>query len=134
MNRFLILLLCLAVPFLGIAQKQSAKNKATSISSVGMGENVAQWMIGTIDNVRLANDIPALSVGIIQSRAVILAKGFGVRNLKDNIKVNHRSLYQIGSDTKKMTGIIAKNLANEGIIKLNEPMLLYLITRQKKLC
>lgn len=70
----------------------------------------------------LKNDIPALSVGIIHEGKVLLAKGYGVHRRGSTIKASENSIYQIASDTKKMTGIVAKHLAMEGKLDLDAPI------------
>ena len=79
-----------------------------------------------MDSVRQKNKIPAISVGIIKDGKILFSGGFGLHNLKGTRKASEISIYQIASDTKKMTGIIANNLANEEKLKLDEPIIGYL--------
>ncbi len=85
-----------------------------------------QWMNKTIDSVRVANDVPAISVGVIHKGRVIMTKGFGIYDRQETARVDANSIYQIASDTKKMTGIIARNLAAEGLLDLNTPVIKHL--------
>ena len=82
-----------------------------------------QWMNKKIDSVRATNDIPAISVGVIHKGKVIMAKGFGKYNRKASRGVNANAIYQIASDSKKMTGIIARNLEAKGLLDLNTPVI-----------
>lgn len=84
------------------------------------------WIRQKIDSVVKANDIPALSVGIIRNGKLAYVEGFGHLNRKSKKEVNENTLYQIGSDTKKFTGIIARNLVKEGKLSLSEPIVNYL--------
>ncbi len=85
-----------------------------------------KWMEHKIDTVMVQNNIPAISVGIIKNGKVILSKGFGVHKRDGDKKATETSIYQIASDTKKMTGMIAKYLVNDGVLNLDTPIIDYL--------
>ncbi|MEO1513915.1 MAG: serine hydrolase domain-containing protein [Bacteroidota bacterium] len=78
------------------------------------------WVENIIDSTMAKNNIPALSVGIVEKGRLIYAKGFGRLHRDREERANEQTIYQIGSDTKKMTAIIAKHLAEEGIINMEE--------------
>lgn len=85
-----------------------------------------QWISAKVDSAMKANNIPALSIGIINNGKVVYRKGFGYQTRDQDIKVDENTLYQIGSDTKKFTAIVVKNLAAEGKVNLDEPITNYL--------
>jgi CubicO group peptidase (beta-lactamase class C family) len=79
-----------------------------------------------IDSSMKINDIPALSIGIVQGGKLRYAKGFGVYERGRTEKVDENSIYQIASDTKKFTAIIARNLISEGKLTLDESIVPHL--------
>jgi CubicO group peptidase (beta-lactamase class C family) len=79
-----------------------------------------------IDSTMKQNNIPAISVGVVKNDRLIYKGGFGVADREKNTPVNEHSLYQIGSDTKKFTAIVVKNLIMQGKLSLKEPITTYL--------
>ena len=89
-------------------------------------EQLTQWINHKIDSVAQKNNIPALSIGVLHKGKVILKKGVGVLHRDTKQPATENSMYQIASDTKKMTGIIVKNLVNEQKLDLDQPIVVYL--------
>jgi CubicO group peptidase (beta-lactamase class C family) len=84
------------------------------------------WIRNKIDSTMKANNIPAVSYGIIRNGKLSYSGGIGVMSRKNKIIVNENTIYQIGSDTKKFTGIIVNNLISEGMLTLRKPITGYL--------
>lgn len=84
------------------------------------------WIRNKIDSTMEENNIPALSVGIIENGKLASVEGFGYLSRETDEKVDGNTLYQIASDTKKFTGIIVNNLVSEGKVDLDEPIVTYL--------
>ncbi len=84
------------------------------------------WIERKVDSVIRENNIPAISVGIVKNGDVLFSKGFGIHNRNAELPVSENSIFQIASDTKKMTGIIANNLVRERKLKLAEPIINYI--------
>ena len=84
------------------------------------------WIEAVVDSTMKAENIPALSLGIVMDGKLVYAEGFGVQERDLNKPVDGETLYQIGSDTKKITAIIAKRLALEGQLDFNAPIVSYL--------
>jgi len=81
------------------------------------------------------NNVPSLSIGVINNGDIVLLKGFGVKSRKDSTEVMGNSIFQIASQSKMFTAIIVKNLIQEGKLNLNEPITTYLsneITEENK--
>src|SRR5437879_11882932 len=58
--------------------------------------------------------IVGLSVGVMQNGQVILAKGYGVRDLSNGAPVTPQTMFAIGSVTKQFTCTAALMLAEQG--------------------
>ncbi|MEL6124618.1 MAG: serine hydrolase domain-containing protein, partial [Bacteroidota bacterium] len=79
-------------------------------------DTLRDWIDLRVNTVMLENEIPALSIAVIQGGDILIQKGYGVLNRETKLAVDAHSIYQIASDTKKMTGIIARSMTMEGII------------------
>lgn len=79
-----------------------------------------------IDSTMKANNIPSLVVGIVRHGRLSFTAGFGYLERESPVKADENSLFQMGSDTKKFTGILVNNLVAEGKLKLDEPVTTYL--------
>lgn len=85
-----------------------------------------EWVREKIDSAMRANNIPAVSVGVIRNGKLAYAAGFGEQERGNKTMPDENTLYQIGSDTKKFTAIIVRNLVSEGKMDLNESIVVYL--------
>lgn len=122
--------------FLGIllvvACKQNPENSTTTfLQQSKPGRAVSddkenEWIREKIDSTMRANNVPALSVGVIRDGKLSFLKGFGVKERDDTTKVDENSIYQIASDTKKLTGIVVNNLVLEGKLNVEESIITYL--------
>ena len=72
-----------------------------------------------------ANDIPSISIGLIQNGKVSFQKGYGLIKRGINEKVNEHTSYQIASLSKMFTGIIAKALVLEGKLDIEQSIVNY---------
>lgn len=77
-------------------------------------EKTKQWIIKEVETTMVDHDIPAISIGVIQDGALLLEQGFGVKKRGAAEMVNEHSIYQIASQSKTFTGIIANHLIMEG--------------------
>jgi len=118
------LVLILALLFLVSCKK---KRQETGTDAALQVENMEyNWIRSKVNSVMKKNNIPAISIGLVRNGKLEFAEGFGVKNRKTKTLVDKYSLYQIGSDTKKMTGIIVRNLVAQGKLDLNTSIVTYL--------
>src|SRR3970282_2806561 len=47
--------------------------------------------------------VPGLAIGVVQGDTVILSKGYGQRDVKNNLSVTPQTIFAIGSITKSFT-------------------------------
>jgi D-alanyl-D-alanine carboxypeptidase len=66
--------------------------------------------------------IVGLSVGVMQNGKVILAKGYGVRDLTSKDPVNPQTMFAIGSVTKQFTCSALLMLAEQKRLSLSDPV------------
>lgn len=72
------------------------------------------------------NNIPALSVSLVYDGEPIFHNGYGTIKRGSDVKADEHTPYQTASISKMLTGIIAKNLALENRLDLNEKITAYL--------
>lgn len=78
-------------------------------------------------NRGLANwQIPGAAVLVVKDGEIIVAKGYGVKELGTNDKVDENTLFMIGSNTKAFTGTALAILENEGKCNLDDKVVKYL--------
>lgn len=70
--------------------------------------------------------IPGVAVLVVKDGKIIVAKGYGVKELGTNDKVDENTLFMIGSNTKAFTGTALALLEHEGKLKLEDKVIKYL--------
>ena len=75
-----------------------------------------------IEEARLALGVPGMSVGIVQDGEILLAEGFGVRELGRPERVDADTLYLVASNTKPLTTLLLAKLVDEGLLAWDTPV------------
>ncbi|MCA2005350.1 MAG: beta-lactamase family protein, partial [Ignavibacterium sp.] len=70
--------------------------------------------------------IPGAAVLVVKDGKVVVAKGYGVKELGTNDKVDENTLFMIGSNTKAFTGTALALLEQERKLKLEDRVIKYL--------
>jgi CubicO group peptidase (beta-lactamase class C family) len=65
---------------------------------------------------------PGACIAIVRGDQVIYAKGFGVSNVETNASVTPDMIFRLGSTTKMFTAAALIQLAEQGKLKLDEPI------------
>jgi CubicO group peptidase (beta-lactamase class C family) len=71
-------------------------------------------------------EIPGAAVGVIVNGEVILAKGYGHRDQKNELPITEETLFGIGSTTKAFTACILGQLVDKGILRWDDPVIKYI--------
>jgi CubicO group peptidase (beta-lactamase class C family) len=87
--------------------------------------------LGAFVRERMAHyHVPGAAVGVLAGQATgrgqAVAAGFGVTNTEHPLAVDERTLFQVGSITKTVTGTALMRLATEGRLDLDVPLRRYL--------
>ena len=72
------------------------------------------------------NQIPGLSVAVVQSGEPVLVKGYGLANLEHSVTATEHTVYEIASVGKTFTATVTMMLVEQGIISLEEAIADYL--------
>jgi CubicO group peptidase (beta-lactamase class C family) len=71
-------------------------------------------------------NVPGMAIAIVKDNKVILAKGYGVRDIRESTKVDENTLFAIASNTKAFTSATLAILADEGKIDWDDRVQQYL--------
>ncbi len=66
--------------------------------------------------------VPGVGVAVVRDGKIILEKGYGLANVEHDIKVTPRTMFQSGSIGKTFTAALIMLLAEEGKLKLTDPI------------
>lgn len=61
-----------------------------------------------------------LSIGIVVDGEIVFLKGYGFADREAGVQATERTLYRLGSVSKSITGILAMQLVEEGLLDLSE--------------
>jgi CubicO group peptidase (beta-lactamase class C family) len=73
-----------------------------------------------------SNHVPGLALGIVQDGQVVYAEGFGVARVDTDQPVTPQSVFQIADQTHTFTALAALQLAEQGKLELDAPVVEYL--------
>jgi len=75
-----------------------------------------------VETARQQFDVPGVAIGIVQDGKVVLAEGFGVRELSKPDKVDADTLFMIASNTKPLTTLMLAKLVDAGKFTWDTPV------------
>ncbi len=75
------------------------------------------------------NKVPGMSISIVKNGEKIYSRGFGARDLKENLPATPNTLYGMASVTKSFTGLAILKLVERGEIELNDYITDYVPTK-----
>lgn len=120
-NIYKLMLYCLAVGNVGssLAALESSPSTIEKSVPVDTLEDFDSIVNETLD----VFNVPGAAVGIVIDGKVVFAKGYGYRNLEQNLPVTEDTLFAIGSCTKAFTTFMLGQLVNEGKISWDDPVI-----------
>ena len=89
----------------------------------------ASWLAGFDEFVQSAMKswgVPGLGIALVKDGKLVLAKGYGLRNIQANLPVTADTIFAIGSSTKAFTTMAMGILVEEGKLAWDEPVSKYL--------
>lgn len=66
--------------------------------------------------------VPGVAVTVVRDGEVVLAEGFGLRDVERNLPVTPTTLFGIGSATKAFTSTVFQMLVDEGALRWEQPI------------
>jgi CubicO group peptidase (beta-lactamase class C family) len=107
------------------------KNKLfVTIALLSTAFSFAQMDAATIDalveRTLKTFDVPGIAVAVVKDGKVIHAKGYGVKSILTNEKVDGNTLFGIASNSKAFTAAALAMLVDEGKVKWDDKVIQYL--------
>lgn len=81
---------------------------------------------GFIANTLKEYQVPGAAIAFVQDGKVVLAKGYGVRDVTKPGAVDENTIFQLASVTKSLTGAAAASVVDEGKLDWDTPIFNYL--------
>jgi len=78
-----------------------------------------QQVAGFVERMRKTSEVPGVAIGIVQDGKVVMAQGFGVRQLGKPAQVNGDTRFMIASNTKALTTLMLAKLVDAGKLDWN---------------
>lgn len=72
-------------------------------------------------------EVPGLAIGIVKDDEVVLAKGYGVREIGKGTLVDENTVFAIGSSSKAFTAASLAMLVDEGKVNWDDPVTKHLV-------
>ena len=106
------------------AKLQQSNSRITAESKVWNKPNFIDFE-NKIESLRKRYHIPGLSVGIVNEKKLIWAKGFGFADIDNKILPDENTVYQIASVTKTFGSILLMQQVENGRASLEDPIAKY---------
>lgn len=90
------------------------------LSSLAHAKEDYEFVESGITSFMQEQNVPAISVAVIKNGELKFAKAYGTLNRETNAPVTTTSLFQIGSQSKVITSMLALALVEEGQLKLDD--------------
>ncbi len=71
-------------------------------------------------------NVPGVGIAVVRNGKIVLEKGYGLANVEHDVKVTPKTMFQSGSVGKTFTAALIMLLAEEGKLKLTDPVSLHL--------
>ena len=114
------LLLCLtSFPFAAAVQAQPP---ASGDSAADTLEQRLAVLEQRLEEERQKHHIPGMAIAVVHDGQVVLARGFGLRDLENNLPADQHTLFAIGSTTKAFTSALIGMLEDDGIVAFDDPV------------
>jgi CubicO group peptidase (beta-lactamase class C family)/D-alanyl-D-alanine dipeptidase len=73
-----------------------------------------------------AQDLPAVSIALVEGKRVVWARGFGLARPKEKVPADAETVYRVGSVSKLFTDLAVMGLVERGKLDLDAPVTRYL--------
>jgi CubicO group peptidase (beta-lactamase class C family) len=96
------------------------------ISTTSFSQNLEEQITNYIHEENFDTTSPGLSVLVAKDGKTIYAKGFGMADIENNLKVEPKHVFEIGSITKQFTAVSILMLEEQGKLSVNDEITKYI--------
>jgi CubicO group peptidase (beta-lactamase class C family) len=99
-------------------------NPLVAPESVSRGDfrTIENYLSGLVDQEMSDHEITGISIALIDDQKVIWQKGFGFADLENKIPATPETIYRAGSISKVFTAAATMQLAEQGKIDIDQPL------------
>ncbi|MFA6455312.1 MAG: serine hydrolase [Bacteroidota bacterium] len=91
-----------------------------TVGSMATAQQLPKDFDAYVEKALKTFDVPGVSVAVVKDGKVVLAKGYGVKTIGTNDKVDSKTNFSIASNTKAFVGTSIGILVEEGKLKWND--------------
>ncbi len=115
------------VPCLSQLGCEASGETSGAIRSEAIGEaRLSDDFAPLVDRLMARDQIPGLAVAVVERGHIVFARGFGYRDIENQLPVTLDTLFALGSCSKAFTATAVALLADEGRLALDAPIRTYL--------
>ena len=119
MLKFTVIAISVIQVAIGLTSAQTTR----SLENIGFDSNqLHEIMVEGQD----AYDLPSLQVAVVIDSTIVFSDATGYARFSDSLKATPETVYRAGSVTKPITATMLVKLAEEGIVRLDDPVEKYL--------
>ena len=86
------------------------------------------WVNNIDHKMQLAleeNNIPGMAVALVEGSHTVLAKGYGLRDVENNLEVDTNTLFHIASTHKSLNSMLIATLVDDNVAAWDKPVVKY---------
>jgi CubicO group peptidase (beta-lactamase class C family) len=102
-----------------------AQNHSESTSNPNVGFDLEEYIL-SIPEIMEENEVPGLSIAVMNRESIIKADAFGVRDKTSGESVNEETIFSLQSISKTVTATAVMFAVQEGLVELDTPITEYL--------
>ncbi|MCB0210397.1 MAG: beta-lactamase family protein [Anaerolineae bacterium] len=104
------------------AAQTSYKEATVDDSSADLSPDALDDFVDFVEENRQAYEIPGLAVAVVRGNEIVLAQGFGVKDIRGDDPVTPETLFHIGSTNKSVTAMLIATLVDDGLFDWDTPV------------
>jgi CubicO group peptidase (beta-lactamase class C family) len=85
-------------------------------------DQAIQALDGIAEDARTRSGVPGLAIAVVRDDKVVYAKGFGVRQVGTDQKVDENTVFQLASVSKPLGATVVAHLVGEGLADWSTPV------------
>ncbi|HUR49563.1 MAG TPA: serine hydrolase [Acidimicrobiales bacterium] len=86
-----------------------------------MASNI-DWLREHVEAERTEFHVPGVAVGAVIDGEIVLAEGFGQRDIDNDLPVTPETLFAFGSSTKSLTALLVAMYVEDGLLEWEKPV------------
>lgn len=71
------------------------------------------------------NNIPGMAIALVDGNATVFSKGYGLRDVENNLEVDENTLFHIASTHKSFTSMLIATLVDDNVVTWDTPVINY---------